>query len=87
MDRQYFEDYTKKNFKGKSQQLVLEQIEHFYDCLTNFKLNDHKYKIGDNVILKKGTYLHGTFRNIDGLKDIANQGLIESGFIDGRIYK
>ncbi len=87
MDRQYFEDYTKKNFKGKSQQLVLEQIEHFYDCLTNFKLNDHKYKIGDNVILKKGTYLHGTFRNIDGLKDIANQGLIASWFIDGRISK
>ena len=87
MDRQYFEDYTKKNFKGKSQQLVLKQIEHFYDCLTNFKLNEHKYKIGDSVILKKGTYLHGTFRNIDGLKDIANQGLIASWFIDGRISK
>jgi len=87
MDRQYFEDYTKKNFKGKSQQLVLEQIKHFYDCLTNFKLNEHKYKIGDSVILKKGTYLHGTFRNIDGLKDIANQGLIASWFIDGRISK
>lgn len=87
MNREYFENYSKTNFEGKSQILILEQIESFYDCLSNFKLADHKYNIGDDVILKKGTLLHGTFRNIEGLKDIVNQGLIASWFIDGRISK
>ena len=31
--------------------------------------------------------IFGTFRNIEGLKDIVNQGLIASWFIDGRISK
>lgn len=87
MNREYFENYSKTNFEGKSQILILEQIESFYDCLSNFTLADHKYNIGDDVILKKGTLLHGTFRNIEGLKDIVNQGLIASWFIDGRISK
>lgn len=87
MNREYFENYSKTNFEGKSQILILEQIESFYDCLSNFKLADHKYNIGDDVILKKGTLLHGTFRNIEGLKDIVNQGLIASWFIGGRISK
>ena len=87
MNREYFENYSKTNFEGKSQILILEQIESFYDCLSNFKLADHKYNIGDDVILKKGTLLHGTFRNIEGLKDIVNQGLIASWFIDGHISK
>lgn len=87
MNREYFENYSKTNFEGKSQILVLEQIDSFYDCLSNFKLDDHKYNIGDEVMLKQGTLLHGTFRNIEGLRDIVNQGLIASWFIDGRISK
>ena len=87
MDREYFENYSKTNFEGKSQILVLEQIDAFYDCLSNFQLDDHKYNKGDDVILKKGTLLHGTFRNIEGLRDIVKQGLIASWFIDGRISK
>lgn len=87
MNREYFENYTKKHFNKNSQKLVLEQINIFYDCVDNFQLPKHNYKIGDNVLLKKGTFLHGTFRNIDGLKDIVSQGLIASWFIDGRISK
>ena len=35
MNREYFENYSKTNFEGKSQILILEQIESFYDCLSN----------------------------------------------------
>ncbi|MDD6224378.1 MAG: hypothetical protein PUB18_05210 [bacterium] len=87
MNRKYFENYAKEHFDLKSQELVLDQIRVFYDCLDNFHLPKHNYKIGDNVLLKKGTFLHGTYRNIDGLRDIINQGLIASWFIDGRISK
>lgn len=87
MDREYFESYSKTNFSGNDQILLLEQINSFYDCLDNFQLDEHKYNIGDDVVLKKGTLLHGTFRNIEGLKDIVKQGLIASWFIDGRVSK
>jgi len=87
MNRNYFENYTKQHFSGESQRLVLKQIENFYNCKDEFQLPKHNYKIGDNVLLKKGTFLHGTYRNLEGLKDIVNQGLIASWFIDGRISK
>jgi len=87
MNREYFENYTKEHFNINSQKLVLRQIDVFYDCVENYLLPKHNYKIGDNVLLKKGTFLHGTYRNMEGLKDIVNQGLIASWFIDGRISK
>lgn len=87
MNRQYFDNYTKNSFEDKAQELVLEQIDIFYDCVDNFELPKHNYKFGDNVLLKQGTLLHGTYRNMEGLRDIVNQGLIASWFIDGRISK
>ena len=47
----------------------------------------HKYSVGDDVYLKKGTLLHGTYKNIEGLKSILKDGLISSWFIDGRLSK
>lgn len=87
MNKEYFILKTNKSFKDNSIKIILEQIESFYDCLNNFKLEKHNYQIGDDVILKKGTLLHGTFRNIEGLYDISKNGLIASLFIDGRISK
>lgn len=87
MNREYYESYAKENFKGKSQQLVLQQIKCFYDCFNHFKLGENKYKVGDNVFLKKGTYLHGTYRNMEGLKEVAKNGLIASQFTKERISK
>ena len=40
---------VRDRFKGKSRDLLLNQIELFYK--DNFKLVNHKYKIGDNVYL------------------------------------
>lgn len=87
MNKEVFLEYTENNFNGPSKELVKKQINYFYDCLENFKLEETNYKIGDKVLLKKGTLLHGTFRNLDGLKDIVKMGLIASWFIDGRISK
>lgn len=87
MKREYFENYAKDHFENESKQLILKQINYFYDCLEKQKPIKKKYKVGEDVFLKKGTLLHGTFRNIEGLKDIVNNGLIASWFIDGRISK
>ena len=65
---------------------MIKQIEK-YDEAKSFKLPNHNYKVGDEVILKKGTLLHGTYKNIEGLKEIVKDGLISSWFIDGRLSK
>ena len=67
-------DYANKTFEDEALRLVLENIEMFYDK-TEIKL-DNKYQIGDDVILTKGTYMHG----IPGLLENFDW-IVENGFI------
>lgn len=83
------EDYVKvvnEKLNGKSKQIMLEQINNYY-ASKNYILEKNAYSIGDEVKLQKGTLLHGTYKNIDGLKEILKDGLISSWFIDGRLSK
>lgn len=70
-----------------SKEIMINQINAYYDAKDNYKLVNCNYKIGDDVYLKKGTLLHGTYKNIEGLKEIVKNGLISSWFIDGRLSK
>ena len=70
--------------KGKKK--LVEQIKKYYEA-KNSVIDKDKYNVGDTVKLKKGTLLHGTYKNIDGLKEILKDGLISSWFIDGRLSK
>ena len=83
------EEYIKlvnENLEGNSKGIMLKQIENYY-AAKEYVLPKHSYKVGDDVYLKKGTLLHGTYKNIDGLKEILNDGLISSWFIEGRNAK
>ena len=79
------EDYIRiTNEKLKdNKKIMLDQIDGYYDS-KNYSISPCKYKIGDKVKLEKGTLLHGTYKNIEGLKEIVNNGLISSWFIDSR---
>ena len=82
------EDYIKitneKLVNSVSKDIMIKQINAYYDAKENYNIPNHNYKINDDVILKKGTLLHGTYKNIDGLREIVKNGLISSWFIDGR---
>lgn len=65
---------------------LVEQIEKYYEAKNSVIAKD-KYNVGETVKLKKGTLLHGTYKNFDGLKEILKDGLISSWFIDGRLSK
>lgn len=66
--------YAKNTFKGKALELVLNNINLFYD--ETIIDNKNKYDIGEEVYLKKGTFIHG----IPGLLDNFDW-IIENGFI------
>lgn len=65
---------------------MLNQINTFYDR-KDFVLYSETHKVGDDVYLKEGTLLHGTYKNIDGLREIVKNGLISSWFTEGRYSK
>ncbi len=69
-----------------SKNIMVEQVNNFFDCPIYFVIK-HKYNVGNDVFLKKGTLLHGTYKNIDGLKRICKEGLITGDFSTGRLSK
>ena len=72
------------NFKTK--EIMIRQIDNFF-AVKKILLKHHTYNVGDLVYLKKGTLLHGTYKNIDGLREICQNGLVASLFINDKISK
>ena len=84
------EDYIKiinEKINDESRYLLLKQVDRFYNAVDNYKIVNNNYKIGDLVKLKKGTLLHGTYKNIEGLEKIAKKGLICDLIVEGRNSK
>ena len=81
-------DYAKvinEKLKSKAKSIMLDQLERYF-VAKEYKISN-KYNIGDDIYLKKGTLLHGTYKNIDGLREIVKDGLISSFFTSGRLSK
>ena len=88
MNKKYYVEITKEKLTNeKSKMIMINQIERFYNYEENYLNESNKYNTGDLVRLKKGTLLHGTYKNFEGLKEIVKNGLISSWFIDGRLSK
>ncbi len=88
MNKKHYVEITKEKLANeKSKMIMINQIERFYNYEENYFNESNKYNIGDLVRLKKGTLLHGTYKNFEGLKEIVKNGLISSWFIDGRLSK
>jgi hypothetical protein len=84
------EDYlkiAKEKFSKNTQSLVIRQINNYYKAKEKYRIEKPKYNIGDKVKLSKGTLLHGTYKNIDGLKEILKDGLVSSWFVNARTSK
>ncbi len=64
------EDYikiAKQKFSKNTQPIVIRQINNYYKAKENFKIEKQKYNMEEQVKLGKGTLLHGTYRNLDGV--------------------
>ena len=79
------EESDKLNSSAKK--FFINQIDNYYIAKDSGYVSNNKYNIGDDVFLKKGSLIHGTYKNIDGLKEIVKNGLISSWFVDARESK
>ncbi len=71
----------------KAKKILLEQVDLYYKAQREYKPEMSKYNVGDRVRLEKGTLMHGTYKNIVGLKNIVKNGLVSSWFVEGRKNK
>lgn len=81
MKNKYIE-YAKNTFKGKALELVLNNIELFFK---DEKITKHKYKVGEEVKLPKGTYMHGIPGLLDNFDWIMENGFIGNDFTEENV--
>ena len=86
MNKNDYIEITEEKLKDNSKKIMINQINKYYKS-KEYVNPKCKYSVGDNVVLKKGTLLHGSYKNIDGLKEIVKNGLISSWFINDRLSK
>jgi len=88
MDKNEYLKLTRANIHNKdSKQLLINQINNFYEVVEKYKNKQHNYKVWDLVKLKKWTLLHWTYKNIEWLKLIAKIWLITGQFESWRSLK
>lgn len=71
-------EYAEKTFEGKALDLVKNNIELFYDDTPLMQFR--KYKVGDDVKLPKGTFLHGIPGLLDNFDWIVDNGFLAVDF-------
>ena len=68
MNKKHYVEITKEKLTNeKSKMIMINQIERFYNYEENYFNESNKYNIGDLVRLKKGTLLHGTYKNFESM--------------------
>ena len=83
MNKEKYIEYAKNTFQGKALELVLNNIELFYK---NEKIKKKKYHVGEEVKLKKGTYMHGIPGLLDNFDWIVENGFISNDFTEENIH-
>lgn len=77
MQKEEYIKYVKENYQNKAQELLLQQIELFFNP---GEIKKNKYNKGDEVFLKKGTHIHGVPSVIDSLDWVVENGFIGNDF-------
>ena len=77
MKEQYIKQVNKR-FSGKVKDLLIKQIDLFYKKDVSIKKT--KYKLNDDVFLKKGTFIHGIFGELENFDFTVENGFISTDF-------
>ena len=72
----YLKDINER-FSGKTKDLLVEQVELFFK---NENVSKNMYDVGEDVFLKKGTFIHGIFGEIDNFDFTLENGFVSSDF-------
>ncbi|MBQ7105101.1 MAG: hypothetical protein IJN90_04520 [Bacilli bacterium] len=77
MKKDEYIKYAKETFKSKALDIVLRQIDLYYE---KEDINKKQYEVGEEVILKKGTHLHGIPGYMENFDWTVENGFIGNDF-------
>lgn len=78
LNKDKYINYTNNKFEGEAREIILKQIELFYD--DSITISKNHYKVGDLVYLKKGTFIHGIFGELANFDYTVENGFISTDF-------
>ena len=78
MNKEKYLKDIEKRFNGKTKEILINQVELFYSNEEDITKN--KYKIGEDVKLSKGTFIHGIFGELENFDFAINNGFISTDF-------
>ena len=80
-NKEKYVNYINNRFSGKARDLLLEQVELFYK---DNIINKNRYKVNDDVYLKKGAFIHGLGGSPDSYESFKIFDYVcDNGFIGG----
>ena len=78
MNKQNYIKIINEKISGSAKDILLKQIDLFYDI--NNQIEKNKYDIGESVKLKKGTFIHGIFGELENFDFTIKNGFISTDF-------
>ena len=76
---------AKNKFSGELLDIVLKQINDYYELKDSKYQTKHNYQLNDNVILNKNHLLHGIGKHIDLIEIFAERGITSPDFFDSKV--
>lgn len=76
--KEKYVEYANNTFTGKALDLILNQINLFYQ--EEQPVTYLKYKVGEEVKLTKGTFMHGIFGELENFNYTLENGFISTDF-------
>lgn len=81
MNKEFIINNSKKKFDGELLDIVLKQIDDYFELTeSNYEI-ENKYNIGDEVILNKNHLLHGIRDKVDLLDVFSERGIISNDYL------
>ena len=82
MDKYFIIENAKKKFKGELLDIVIKQIEDYFELVESGYVIQNNYQINDKVILNKNHLLHGIGKHTGIIKNFAERGVVSQDYFE-----
>ena len=82
MNKEFINNNSKKKFDGELLDIVLKQIDDYFELAeSNYKI-ENKYNVGDDVVLNQNHLLHGIGKHTDIINLFAERGIVSQDYFE-----
>lgn len=81
MNKEFIINNSKKKFDGELLDIVLKQIDDYFELAKSDYKPQNKYDIGDDVILNENHLLHGIRDKVDLLDIFSERGIVSNDYL------